>query len=93
MLYTVYILYSEKHSQIYIGYTSHLINRFHSHNQYGTKDWTRNFRPWVVVYCEYHESKTNALKREKQLKSGIARAAIRAKLLIAFKLQGYITNL
>jgi len=38
---------------IYIGYTSNLINRFHSHNELSKKDWTRNFRPWMVIYCEY----------------------------------------
>jgi len=53
MLYTVYILFSEKHRKIYIGYTSNLINRFHSHNELSKKDWTRNFRPWMVIYCEY----------------------------------------
>lgn len=69
MLYTVYILFSEKHSKIYIGYTSNLINRFHSHNELSKKDWTHNFRPWVVIYCEYFHDKEQAKKREKQIKS------------------------
>lgn len=90
MLYTVYVLYSEKHDKIYIGYSSNLIIRFHSHNQYGTKDWTKNFRPWVVVYCEYFEDKGIAMKREKQLKSATARHLIRIKLAAGYKSAGFI---
>ena len=40
MIYTVYVLYSRVHDQIYVGQTSNLIQRVHSHNTYG-KDWTR----------------------------------------------------
>jgi putative endonuclease len=68
MLYTVYILFSAKYNKIYIGYTSNLINRFYSHNELSKKDWTRSFRPWIVIYCEYFEDKRQAGKREKELK-------------------------
>jgi putative endonuclease len=93
MLYTVYVLYSEKYDKIYIGYSSHLIIRFHSHNQFGTKDWTKNFRPWIVIYCEFHSDKASAMVREKQLKSAAAREDIKLKIITEFKLCGYITNL
>ncbi|MEP7196618.1 MAG: GIY-YIG nuclease family protein [Saprospiraceae bacterium] len=69
IIYTVYSLFSAIHNKIYIGYTSDLLQRFHSHNKYGTKDWTKNFRPWIVVYTEVFESKTEAINREKMLKS------------------------
>jgi putative endonuclease len=93
MLYTVYILYSANYNQIYIGHTSHLINRFHSHNQFGTKDWTKNFRPWVVIYCEFYEVKGVAMKREKQLKSAAAREQIKIKIATELSQIGYIKNL
>jgi len=93
MNYTVYILYSVKHYKIYIGYSSNLINRFHSHNQYSIKDWTRSFRPWVVIYCEYHTERALAMKREKQLKSAAAREKIRDKIIAGFDSNGYITNI
>ena len=67
--YNVYVLYSKNFNKIYIGYTSDLIQRFYSHNYLGTKDWTKNFRPWYVVYTEVFESKSGAMKREKELKS------------------------
>jgi len=91
MLYTVYILYSSSFDKIYIGYSSHLINRFYSHNQFGTKDWTKSFRPWTVIYCEYFETKSQAMKREKQLKSAGLRAQIRIKIATELNGNGYIT--
>lgn len=41
---------------IYIGYTSDLIDRFHSHNQFATKGYTVKFRPWQVIYIEFFPS-------------------------------------
>jgi putative endonuclease len=80
MFYTVYILFSEKHGKIYIGYTSNLIDRFHSHNELSKKDWTRNFRPWKVLYCEYFSDKEKAKKREEQLKGAKGREWIWKKI-------------
>ena len=80
----VYILYSSKHNKIYCGVTSHLINRFRSHNVLSKKGWTKSFRPWVVIHVEFYKSKTEALKREKNLKSGQGRAWIRNHILPSF---------
>ncbi|MBL7138244.1 MAG: GIY-YIG nuclease family protein, partial [Bacteroidales bacterium] len=49
-MYTAYVLHSEKHDKIYIGYTSDLEKRLLSHNFLGTKGWTKNFRPWKLLY-------------------------------------------
>ena len=68
-MFTVYVLYSEKFNKIYIGFTSDLEKRFVSHNELGTKGWTIKFRPWKIVYTESFETKAEALKREKELKS------------------------
>ena len=67
MTYTVYVLFSEEHQKIYIGYTSNLIQRFKSHQLLG-KDWTARFRPWIVIYCEYFTDKSDAQRREIKLK-------------------------
>jgi len=79
MTYTVYVLFSEKHSKIYIGYTSNLIQRFISHQQLG-KDWTAKFRPWSVIYCEYCFEKKDARNREIQLKQYRNRLKIHEKI-------------
>ncbi|BAU52720.1 GIY-YIG nuclease family protein [Mucilaginibacter gotjawali] len=68
-MFTVYILYSHKFNQIYIGYTSDLPNRFLSHNELATKGHTIKYRPWVIAYTEEYQSKTEAIKRENYLKS------------------------
>ncbi|MEN8799015.1 MAG: GIY-YIG nuclease family protein, partial [Flavobacteriaceae bacterium] len=57
----------------YIGYTSDLINRFKSHNQLSNNGYTFRFRPWQVVHVEFYNHKSEALTREKFLKSGKGR--------------------
>jgi putative endonuclease len=69
MEYVVYILYSKKSNRNYTGCTSHLIQRFYSHNIFG-KDSTRLYRPWVVIHVEIYSDKDAASKREKYYKSG-----------------------
>ena len=72
-MFVVYVLYSVKHQKIYIGYTSALKDRFHSHNKFSTKGYTVKYRPWIVVHVEFFESKIAALKREKEIKSSRGR--------------------
>ena len=72
-MFTVYVLYSEKYNKIYIGYTSNLEERFKSHNELATKGWTVKFRPWKIVHQEIFENKADAMRREKQLKTGQGR--------------------
>lgn len=93
MVFTVYILYSTSYDKIYIGFSSNLISRFHSHNQFSNKGWTKRFRPWTVIYCEYFQEKSQAMSREKQLKSAVMRNIIRNKISDDFTLFGYIKNL
>jgi putative endonuclease len=75
-MFTVYVLYSKKYDQIYIGYTADLDNRFLSHNELATKGHTIKYRPWVIAYIEEYETQSEALKREKQLKTAQGRRFI-----------------
>lgn len=72
-MFTVYVLYSKKFDRIYVGCTSDLVNRMLSHNELATKGHTIKFRPWVITYTEEYLSKTDAVKREKQLKTAKGR--------------------
>ncbi|MEY2867850.1 MAG: hypothetical protein RIR01_250 [Bacteroidota bacterium] len=74
--FVVYILYSEKFNKTYIGFTSNLIERFKSHNSLSTKGYTLKFRPWNIIHVEFFSSKSEAMKREKYLKTGIGREFI-----------------
>ena len=76
-MFVTYVLYSGKFDKIYIGYTADLIDRFKSHNKLATKGYTVKFRPWKVVIVEFFENKSDALIREKQLKSSKGRQYIR----------------
>ncbi len=79
--FVVYILYSQKFNKNYTGFTSNLIERFKSHNLLETKGYTLKFRPWEVIYVEFFYSKSDAMKREKYLKSGVGREFIQDLIL------------
>ena len=61
--------------------TSNMEERFRSHNELSKKGWTKNFRPWLIVHKEYFDLKSNALIREKQLKSASGREFIRTVII------------
>jgi len=76
-MFTVYVLYSPSSDKIYIGFTADLEKRILSHNHLATKGWTLKFRPWVLLYTEFFELKSDAQKRERQLKSAQGRNWVR----------------
>lgn len=80
-MYTVYILYSEKHNKTYVGFTTDMQARFLSHNELGIKGWTIKFRPWIIIHTEEFYNKAEAMRREKWFKSGIGRDYIKNELL------------
>ncbi len=80
-MYFVYVLYSENYDKIYIGMTSNLEQRLLSHSELSKKGWTIKFRPWKMVYKESFQTKKEALKREKELKSFRGREFIRNQII------------
>ena len=76
-MYTVYVLYSEKFQKHYTGYSSDFDARLQSHQILGKKDWCIRYRPWKVIYTETFDSKIEAMKKEKWLKSGVGREFIK----------------
>jgi len=75
--FVVYILFSKDYSKTYVGYTSNLIERFKSHNYLSKTGYTIKYRPWEVIYAEFFITKSEALKREKYLKTGNGRVFIK----------------
>ncbi len=75
-MFTVYVLYSKEYNKIYIGFTANLEQRLTSHNSLGTKGYTLKFRPWQIAYSETFDTKSPAMKREKELKSAKGREFI-----------------
>jgi putative endonuclease len=68
MLYFVYILKSLKDFKFYIGQTNNLEDRLKRHND-GKVKATRHRRPLKLFYSETYNSRAEAMKREKYLKS------------------------
>jgi len=72
-MYTVYVLLSSRNGRRYIGITENIERRIEEHNAGKTKS-TRYIRPLKLVYSEVYDSRIEAYKREKSLKSGQGRA-------------------
>ena len=79
-MYFTYVLHSEDHNRIYIGQTDNLEARINRHNSGFVKS-TKSDLPWKVIYFEKFEKRTEALKREKELKSHRGRDFIRQIIL------------
>ena len=68
MSYFVYILQSERDGSYYVGCTSDLEDRLRRHNQ-GRSVYTRARVPWKLIHQEPFDSKSDAMKREKEIKA------------------------
>ena len=68
MSHFVYILKSEKDGRFYIGETSDVPARLKFHNE-GKQRSTKSRIPFNLVIYEEFETRSDALKREKQIKS------------------------
>jgi putative endonuclease len=69
----VYVIQSHSTGKVYIGQTSDLRTRLQQHNDPGyrvTLFTKRNPGPWKLVHQEEFATRAEAMKRERQLKSG-----------------------
>ena len=62
--YCVYVLYSLKDNNFYIGYTTNLHERLTDH-LLGNSQATKFRKPFILLFCEYFLSKHHAIRREK----------------------------
>jgi len=67
-MYKIYILQSQKNNKHYIGQTSDIDKRLEKHNN-GQVRSTKNFRPWKLIYFEEFDNRSNACKREIEIKN------------------------
>lgn len=71
-MYKVYVLKSQASGYRYVGQTSNLSKRVKDHNS-GESKYTKNRGPWELVYNESYQSRSEAVNREKYLKTGKGR--------------------
>jgi putative endonuclease len=78
-MFFVYVLRSLKDSQFYVGYTDNLQKRITNHN--AGKVFSTRFRvPLELIYYEASREKSDALRREKYLKSSYGKRYIKNRL-------------
>ncbi|WP_298395269.1 GIY-YIG nuclease family protein [Flavobacterium sp.] len=76
MFYT-YAISSLTRNYIYIGLPSDIDRRLSEHNS-GKNKTTKPYLPFVLIYSEMHETRSEAREREKYFKSGIGREKLRS---------------
>ncbi|MFA6526783.1 MAG: GIY-YIG nuclease family protein [Candidatus Buchananbacteria bacterium] len=79
MFYYIYVLKSSKDGNLYVGYTENLKSRLEQHNN-GLVDSTKTRRPFSLIYFEGCLNKSDAINREKQLKTGFGRAYLKRRI-------------
>ena len=75
-MFYVYVIYSLSYNSYYTGSAENVENRLKEHNS-GKCRYTRGRMPWRVVYKEEYLTRSEAMKREKFLKSGQGRKLLK----------------
>ena len=76
MHYYVYILYSKNLDKFYVGFTGDSLDeRLRKHNSQH-KGFTGGLGDWIICYTETFELKSDANKRERQIKNWKSRKLI-----------------
>ena len=75
MAFYLYIIYSPSIDQYYVGQTDDLDNRIFRHNNSGSKS-TKKANDWVLKYTESYNSRSDAVKRETEIKKKKSRKYI-----------------
>ena len=78
-MYYIYVLQSSKDNNFYVGYSKSVKNRLLLHNK-GKVSATKNRRPFKLVYYEGCLAQSDALKREKYLKTSWGKRYIKNRL-------------
>lgn len=83
--YAVYVLFSLKDQQFYIGFTSNFERRMSEHAA-GKTISTAPRRPFVPILCEYYFSHKDAMRRELYFKTTAGKRVLRLMLKDSLKL-------
>ncbi len=75
----VYVLYSLKDFQFYIGFSTNFERRMQEHANGETKS-TAPRRPFIPLFCEYYYSKADATRRELYFKTSAGRRTLKLML-------------
>jgi putative endonuclease len=87
MAYFVYIIQSLTNDSYHIGSTQNIEKRLQRHNQ-GRSQYTKPKSPWQLVHLEEFSNKSDAIKRENQIKRLKSRQSIESLIGIKKHLRG-----
>ena len=73
--YFLYVLKSELDGSLYIGQSNNVVNRLNKHNL-GQNKSTKSKLPWQLIFSKGVETRSEAMKLEKKLKSWKKRSAV-----------------
>ena len=65
----LYILFSYSSKRYYVGSSSNPEGRLLAHNHPSNKGWPKRYRPWKLVFKKAYESRIEAQRSEKKIKS------------------------
>ena len=74
-MFTVYVLYSATRDRYYVGQTNDLPDRIRRHNE-GRNKATKSGGVWTLVYSEQYETRSEAVRRESEIKARKSRRYI-----------------
>jgi len=80
-----YILQSEKNKRLYIGFTDDLKRRLEEHNSGKGGKYTKDNRPFKLIFYEAFINKKDASKAERFFKTGYGREVLKDKIEDYFK--------
>lgn len=83
-MYYVYFLKSLKNKDLYIGSTENLAKRINLHNVGKVKS-TKSYRPWGLLGYEEYNTRSEAVKRERFLKTGQQKELLKRKFGLVAK--------
>lgn len=81
-MFCLYILYSHKVKQLYIGQTNNLEKRLKEHFT-GKNFSTKSKLPLSLIHTEFYKTRVEVMKREKFLKS-LSGSKVKSKILKNF---------
>jgi len=82
--YCVYVLFSLKDHEFYIGFTTNLHQRLTAHIS-GSSKATEPRRPFTLLFCEYYYSMHDATRREMYFKTTAGKKTLRLMLQDSLK--------
>ncbi len=83
-MYFTYVLYSISADRLYVGQTNELAFRLWKHNSSQVRS-TKAYAPWTLVHREVFPTRSEAMRRERELKSHQERDYIRQEILTRFE--------